>query len=134
MGYRPVDTEYKLQFQDPKFEGLEVVAGSLSVDQFLEMVEAAATATTDMTSAGKLFQMFAGSLVSWNVENSHGPVPATYEGIRSQKLDFILEIVMAWQEAHAAVDPTSQAALNSAAISQAELTLSQASQSLSLPS
>lgn len=105
MGYRPVDTEYELQFADPKFRGLKVVCGSLSVSALLDLMRLARAATEDPEAAVKLFSTFSDSLVEWNLEDSHGPVPATFEGVCSQKLDFILTIIKTWQEAHTEVAP-----------------------------
>ncbi len=61
-----------------------------------------------LASVDDLFTRFASSLKAWNLDDEHGrPVEADVAGVRSQELDFILEITMAWMDAIASVDPTS---------------------------
>jgi hypothetical protein len=123
MGFRPQVTLYKLKFADSNLDGLEVTAESLTTDEFLAMQRLASQAkagtNADATaSAEKMLDGFAANLASWNLEDSHGPVPATREGVGSQKFDLVLVMIMAWMEAIAGVDPTSRAASNGGATSQ----------------
>lgn len=101
MGYRPQRKVYKLRFEDEEYDGLEVMAKSVSLGTLLEfkdlaagaqkrnfeipegatpeqIVAAAEAAGIDSTSAMSAFlllvEKFAGVLVSWNVEEvADGP-------------------------------------------------------------
>lgn len=45
-------------------------------------------------------RMFADdALVTWNIEDNGVPVPATYEGAKTQPAAFILTLMRRWQEA-----------------------------------
>ncbi len=60
-----------------------------------------------MDKVDGLFTRFASSLKAWNLDDDDGrPVGADLDGVRSQDLDFILEVTMAWMDAIASVDPT----------------------------
>jgi hypothetical protein len=113
MGFRPEPKVYKLKWEPGHdLHGLEVEAESVSVDEFVRIQQLARLAqnpredTEDSTSA--FLDAFAINLNSWNLEDKHGPVPATREGIGSQKFDLMLDIILAWMDAIAGVDPTSQ--------------------------
>lgn len=58
---------------------------------------------SDLEKIGKLRQLFdnfADSLVSWNLgSDPASPVPANRQGVYSQDIDFVLEIISAWAEA-----------------------------------
>jgi hypothetical protein len=118
MGFRVDPTVYQLKFEDPQLKGLEVEAESLSVHDFLKMQELSDEAGTSAQAAGQLLDGFAQNLVRWNLEDSHGPVPATVDGVRGQKMDFVLMLIREWMNAIAGVDPTSQPGLNGGGTSQ----------------
>lgn len=45
----------------------------------------------------KLFQIFADSLIEWNLDDDDGnPVPPTIEGIKREDGAFIMDIIRAW--------------------------------------
>ncbi|MGH3381368.1 MAG: hypothetical protein ACRDP6_42215 [Actinoallomurus sp.] len=107
MGYKR-NKIYKLVFADPEFEGLEVRARSVSTGKFLEIVELAKLrdrestelSAEDMAKVTGMLEVFAGALISWNLEDDDDqPVPATHEGLLSQDLDFVLDLVKAWMDA-----------------------------------
>lgn len=107
MGYRRSPKAYRLKFEDPELAGLEVTARSLPLGEFLKVSEMATASSTaeSMKSADQLFRAFSSSLIEWNLENDFGdPVPATYEGVLSQELDFMMTVVMAWVSAMSDVD------------------------------
>jgi hypothetical protein len=100
---------YRLKFEDPEYEGLEVRARSAPIGRFLDLAGMADAAKASEAKAlddiGELVDGFAQSLVSWNVEDladpdddnsERTPVPATLEGLRSQDFEFVFDIVMAW--------------------------------------
>lgn len=115
MGFKPKSKIYRLKFEDPEMNGLVVEVKPSSVGVLLDTADLASLATTfqgisvtslsaeDLEKVGKLrelFDSFADSLVSWNVElEDDTPVPATREGVYSQDIDFILEVIAAWAEA-----------------------------------
>lgn len=119
-GYIPPDTIYKLVFED--HPGLVVRAASVPFGVVLELMDMAdqVTETTsivdrerpaDVAKAGttiiKLFDQFVMALQDWNLRDRRGePVPATLEGLHTQHLGFVLEIILAWLAAMAQVpDP-----------------------------
>ena len=103
MGYKRGPRIYRLIFDDPEYEGLEVRASSLTIRRMRELMNLQDTNTDDPAEAGKatdkLFTTFADCLISWNLEDELGnPVPATLDGIESQESDFILPVITTWME------------------------------------
>jgi hypothetical protein len=95
--------------EDTDNEGLEVLMRSLPIGEFLTLTDLASQDKTDTNVARELFRIFAGSLLEWNLtdgpdDDHQEDVPATYEGVVGQDLDFILSIVMRWMAAMSAVD------------------------------
>ena len=109
VGFRRKPKTYRLRFEDPDLDGLVVTARSLPIGTFLEVTELSALPQDDPASAkaaSQMIRVFAGSLVEWNLEDEHGdPVPATYEGVCTQELDFVMTIITAWMQAMADVNP-----------------------------
>jgi hypothetical protein len=137
MGYRRTKKKYRLTFEDEDLAGLEVLMGSLSIAEFMELTEASTAAQAAGDTAGNavtgLLEKFAGSIVSWNLEDEDGsPVPATFDGVKAQELGFVMSVVMAWMDAVAAVDPTSRASANGTGTFP-EVSLPMEPLSLSLP-
>lgn len=106
MGYKPSRTLYRLKFED--HPGLEVVARSTSVEKLMGLagiVEKVAAAgdeigPSDFGLIEDVLRGFAGILHSWNVEDDDDqPVPATYEGLVTQEIGFVMQIVEAALEA-----------------------------------
>ncbi len=116
--YQPKRKLYQLRFED--HPGFEVTMRGLSIDGFMSLARSAAkTQGLDMSALkgpeleqamddiDGLFTRFASSLKAWNLDDDDGrPVGADLDGVRSQDLDFILEVTMAWMDAIASVDPT----------------------------
>lgn len=96
---------YNLVFEDPELAGLEIKTRSTSVGQFMDiskLMDAAGTdLATDIDKMTALLRLFAdGALISWNLEHVDGtPVPADFEGLYAQDLDFVLEVISAWMNA-----------------------------------
>ena len=110
MGYIRKRPTYRLIFQDPELEGLEVVAKSASVEAYQRIAElssrqfATHVSPEDLVEADNLFRAFAAVLVEWNLEEANAkgkvlPVPATYEGLKAQDLPFVMQIILAWMNA-----------------------------------
>lgn len=105
MGYVRQRKTYRLQFEDEELKGLVVKVRSTSVGNLLDVLGLLTVAEEDFGAEDvkrleKLFVAFSDALVEWNVEEEGGAaVPATYEGVRSQDNDFILDIARVWTEA-----------------------------------
>lgn len=103
-GYKREAPLYKLIFADDQFDGLEVMARSLPLGEFLELQRLQAKAGEDPDAAEQLIRKLAGVIVSWNLlDDADGPVPATFDGLATQDLPFVMAIFLAWQEAVAGV-------------------------------
>ena len=107
MGYKRQPKQYRLKFED--HPGLEVTAGSINTNDFLELTGLLAQfsgrdAAAAAQATGKVLDLFAAALISWNLEDEGGPVPADRAGIGSQDFDFNLQLIMGWMEAIASVD------------------------------
>lgn len=105
---------YRLVFDDPAMEGLEVRAKSVPLGTILRLTHLTGQELTSLTAAaqteamGEMLDVFATALVSWNLEDeqpdgSTTPVPATREGLETQEFDFVMEIITSWMEALMAV-------------------------------
>jgi len=114
---------YKLVFEDLELAGLEVRAKGVPLGTFMELIDLASVfddmdeESMSPEEAGKIRQLFASFgdvLVSWNVEepvlDADGeetgettPVPATIEGLYSQDIGFVFQIIQAWMGAIASV-------------------------------
>lgn len=119
MGYKRSKI-YRLVFADPEFEGLEVRAKSVPIGDFLQITslvglkDSGEFTEDDKAKITDLFGTFSKALVDWNVEDDERdddgnltgrdvPVPPTLEGLLTQDLDFVLEIIKAWMDAVASV-------------------------------
>ncbi len=109
MGFKPQRRRYRLTFEDPELAGLEVVARSATVGAYQEIATLADVASPptaeDVQKINHLYKAFADVLISWNIEDeADQPVPATLEGLLTQDMVLILQIIRAWMEAVASVD------------------------------
>lgn len=116
MGYVREPKTFLLKF--PEMEGLEVRARSLPLGQFMELMTMAgsmddgALSSKDAEKINAIFRIFASALVSWNLETPDPrgqdypslPVPADMDGLYSQDLEFIMQIIKAWMTAVGGVD------------------------------
>lgn len=114
MGYVWRGKTYRLVFADDELEGLEVVARSASVGAYRRIADLATRefsqppTEADLAEIDHLFVEFAAVLVEWNLETeaddgSRTPVPATFEGMSSQDLTLVRQIIWAWMEAVAGI-------------------------------
>lgn len=108
-GYVRQRRVYRLRFADEDLAGLVVSARSAPVRQFIGLARLAemqdgSAKPEDMEKVDELLRGFADCLIDWNLQDEDGmPVPATLDGIYSQDVDFVLQIVFAWIEAIAGV-------------------------------
>lgn len=104
-------TLYKLVFEDPQFEGLEITTRSTSMAGLLGMAQLADVAGGKATSAElsqlrPLLERFVSCVVEWNLEDDGVAVPVTIDALLDQDPDFVMATVMAWTEAISGVpDP-----------------------------
>jgi hypothetical protein len=114
VGFTPEKTIYKLVFDDPRLNGLEVRARKANMGDILYFgraeeiaQEMAGGQLSDVEAAEKLREMyerFANIVVDWNVEDDDGePVPISVDGFLSQEQDFLNMIIAAWMRAGTAV-------------------------------
>lgn len=149
MGYVPKRNLYKLIFEDPDLEGLEVTTRPQTIDSITALYDLAErvagmdVAKPDIKMLRQMAQAFAPALVSWNVEEeletedgqtARVPVPATADGLCTQEITFLLTIINAYVTAMTQAPPPLPAALSSGGNSPEESTPGLASQSRSLPS
>lgn len=97
MGFKRKPKTYNLSFAEGHdLHGLEVKMLSLTVADFVRM----ASKDDDESAARENFNLFARSLVAWNLEDEDGkPVPTTLEGVESQDFEFILSLSAEWMSA-----------------------------------
>ncbi len=103
MGYERKRKIFKLVFADEEMDGLEVKAGSPSLETFLKLQKMAGV-TVGMEEFAELVGHFTDSLISWNLTEDGVPVPVTAEGVRSQDPEFILAAMDSWMDAVNGVD------------------------------
>jgi len=104
MGYRPKRTVYVLQFEGDDFEGLEVKVRPPSVGEAMDHVDLSWIKDPTLPEAEQgrrlrgLYELFAGRLLEWNVEDpaTGEPVPATLDGVLSLDHDFGIRLVESW--------------------------------------
>jgi hypothetical protein len=106
MAYVPQRTTYKLVFEDPEYDGLEVSAYAGSIGQYMEIAKLADLDLTPPFSEDvlepiyALFEAFASVLVKWNIEQPKGKkVPATVQGLKSLEITLAMAIIHAWMNA-----------------------------------
>jgi hypothetical protein len=106
---RPKRT-YKLVFQQPDLQGLEVRVRSLPLGRYLEMASIAnATRGEQIEHLPAAFEALGECLVDWNLTEEtdkpgiERPVPCSLEGLYSQEPDIGLAIFVAWFEAMSSV-------------------------------
>jgi hypothetical protein len=104
MGFQRKRKIYKLDFSGTEYDGLEVKVGGLTTGEYLELIMLSAPgveSTEDETSG--MLKLLARHIKSWNLEEDGEPIPATFEGIKSNDLPMNMAIIQAWTAALAAV-------------------------------
>lgn len=105
MRFKRQPKHYVLQFEDDSLEGLEVVAKSLSIEDFLKVTKLNVN-SENTEDIDQILDIFAKSLVRWNLDDENGKaVPCNLAGVKKQDFDFIISIIMAWVSAIAEVSP-----------------------------
>lgn len=122
MGFVPQRTAYKLVFEDPKYDGLEVVMTANTVGDVLDDMMGGfsgldiqalqdAAKRNDASAMAKhvalivettmgAYEAFVKCLVRWNIETEDGvAVPTTMEGVKTQDTDLVRDVMTAWRAA-----------------------------------
>lgn len=124
MGYKR-NKVYLLTFDDPEFEGLEIRCKGASIGAVTGAVSFTNWTDKDFTpemakDLPRVVRILAGCsvdciekhdelpegqthyanrIVSWNLEEEDGTaVPANYEGLLSQDIDFVMAVCFAWMD------------------------------------
>lgn len=136
---------YRLTFDDPTLEGLEVRMRAATIDQIIQLNQVfrpSIFASTDPEDEGRrdqLFDLLAAGIVSWNREEDDGtPIEPDAKGLRGEDVDIVGAIVKGWSKASSGVPsplaPASSAGALSVEASIPTETLPESPQSLSEPS
>jgi hypothetical protein len=103
-GFKRKKKIYKLDFEGTEYDGLEVKVGGLTTGEFLELIGLSAPGTEESNETEKMMQFFSAHLVSWNLEDENDePVPATFDGVKTNELAMNQFIVSSWISALADV-------------------------------
>lgn len=99
MGYRRVPTIYTLD-SIPGEDGLIVRMSSIRLGKLRRLMALTSDDTADDEATGQILDLFAESLVSWNLEDFETglPVPTTKEGVEDQEIELVMRIVGAWMD------------------------------------
>jgi hypothetical protein len=99
MGYVYEETVYKLVFEG-RFEGLEVSASELSLEELLDFSEFMWIDMSKSDAKERIYQrteFMIKHIPSWNLEEKDGtPVPVTTEALLSKGKELHSEIMGAW--------------------------------------
>lgn len=116
MGYKRTRT-IKLTWADGEFEGLEIRARRVSIEQFLDLAPLIDSKydmfdPQDREQLRELLTTFGEILVSWNLEDeaedgTSTPIPCTAEEFMRQDPAFVREVLDQWTEAVSSVSGVS---------------------------
>lgn len=105
-GFEVPETTYVLDFEDEKYQGLEVRMTEMTMGEILDGVDfswlsnATSLPADEMNSRiASLYGMFTEHLQGWNAVRKGKPVPATLDGVRSMGAGFVGPIVKTWIQA-----------------------------------
>jgi len=123
MGFKPQRKLYRLTFEDPGMNGLQVMMRSVTMGKMLELQQLGDDAEKAKSSAAfaGIVNILADALETWNVEEEDGtPVPPDLDGVLSMDPDFIMEIISAWTQAVSGVsDPLAKGSTSGEAFQEA---------------
>lgn len=98
MGFKRKRKIYKLDFGGTEYEGLEVRLTGLTTGEYLEFIALSAK-SEDANETEQMLKFFARHLISWNLEDDDGPVPASFDGVKSNDLSMSMFVIEAWTDA-----------------------------------
>jgi hypothetical protein len=111
VGFQRKRKVYKLDFTGTEYEGLEVRVSGLTTGEYLDFLGGNVD-EEDGASTDAMLQMFARHLVSWNLEDEGVPVPATFEGLKTNDMPMNMLMIDAWTSALANVPESTAKKLN----------------------
>jgi len=97
MGYRRTPTIHTID-DVPGEDGLIVRLQTIRIGRLRKLMTATASAGDDELDGAvdEILDLLAEGLVSWNLEDDKGPVPANREGIDDQEMGFIMAVIECW--------------------------------------
>ena len=107
MGYQR--KTYRLVFEDPEFEGLEVRTRGASIEHIATWQAIVSQGVTLVSPEGvesrnAAYSLLADRIIDWNLDDEQGqPVPVTPEEMAKQDWALLLQIGRAWLTATAGV-------------------------------
>lgn len=103
---------YRLRFEDPDFEGLEVRATAPSLGERLEVSELFSgdhegeSVKERNSRVVKIYEAMMKHFVEWNLENADGsPVACDIYGLLTQDREFVDALAAAWLAVAVTVEP-----------------------------
>ncbi|CAM5718046.1 hypothetical protein [Streptomyces fumanus] len=94
MGYKTSIRTYKIEFAEGhEFHGAEARVRGMT---FAEYLRATGMDGGDGEDSAATVKRFVTHLVSWNLEDEDGPIPATEEGVNRVDHDLVLAINNSW--------------------------------------
>lgn len=102
MGHKRKSKVYKLVWpEDHDNYGLEVCMKAMNTEELLKIGGMADinlnSGPEAMSALDDMMSLFASKLDSWNLEDDNDqPVPSSFEAVKAQDLDFIMELIDAW--------------------------------------
>ena len=107
MGFLLTPKTYDLKFEGREYEGLQVSMRGLPLGGYLEIQRIQSLTQESVEDTEKMFDIFVGCLVSWNLEelteDGVRTVPTNRDGLKKLDTDFVLTIIGAWLTAMAGV-------------------------------
>jgi hypothetical protein len=95
VGYQARRT-YRLEFEDPLYEGLVVDATSPTLDGYFQMSSLKEGLDENPDGLSSMVDQMAEYVASWNLETDGKLVPVDAAGLRSVDVDIVLAIIEAW--------------------------------------
>jgi hypothetical protein len=114
---------YEINFEDGDLDGFEIIMRGVSLEGFIEIAQlSAALETPEGRTPENIeaqFTILAELLVEWNLDDAEdNPVPATYDGLKTQDFSDVMKIMGGYMQAIASVPKASENDSNSGGISQ----------------
>ena len=103
MGFKAPKKLYRLTFQDPSYQGLEIVATSVPMETML-WVQSLGNRVNEIAQSAdglrRMVDVMVGAILSWNLEDDDDrPLPVNAESLLAQDPAFVSDIMVAWSAA-----------------------------------
>lgn len=121
---------YALRFTDPSWNGFEVRAKGLTIEESVEyegLIFGGASVLADPERLTRFYEITSKFLVSWNLlDDNDDPVPTDVDHLRKEEASMIFAIAKAWIGAAVSVPPPLSESSTSGDPSQEEFDLTAA--------